>query len=261
MFELIAGQGLILVIIVATLVFSAVKILPEWERGVVLRLGRSIGIKGPGLIIVIPGVDRLVRVDTRTMTMDVPPQDVLTKDNVSLTVNAVIYSRVVDPECAITRIEDYYFATSQLAQTTLRSVMGQYVVDDLLSNRDKINHTLQEILDKATDPWGIKISQVEMKQIDFPKEMQRAMARQAEAERERRAKVISAEGELQRAQKLQEASNILAGSPSALQLAYLQTLNEIAGEGTHTIVFPMPIELTKPFVEGALNSIASRSKG
>jgi regulator of protease activity HflC (stomatin/prohibitin superfamily) len=249
-FDMLFGQGLILVVIAATLLFSAIKILPEWERGVILRLGRFIGIKGPGLILVIPGIDRLVRVDTRTVVMDVPPQEVITKDNVSLNVNAVIYSRVVEPEKAITRIEDYYFATSQLAQTTLRSVLGQYHVDDMLSSRDKINHTLQEILDKATDAWGIKISQVEMKQIDFPKEMQRAMARQAEAERERRAKVISAEGELQRAEKLKEASNILAGSPSALQLAYLQALNEIAGEGTHTIIFPLPIELTKAFVEG-----------
>lgn len=259
--EFLIGQGLIPVIIIVAVIFSAIKILPEWERGVILRLGRSIGVRGPGLVLVIPGIDRLVRVDTRTVTMDVPPQDVLTLDNVSLKVNAVIYSRVVAPESAITRIEDYYFATSQLAQTTLRSVLGQYQVDDMLANRDKINHTLQAILDKATDTWGVKISQVEIKQIDFPKEMQRAMARQAEAERERRAKVISAEGELQRAEKLRDASDILADSPSALHLAYLQALIEIAGEGTHTIVLPLPLELTKPFVEGGLKSIEQRSKG
>ncbi len=249
MLDLLFGPMLVYVLIGIILLFSALKILPEWERGVVLRLGRSIGIKGPGPILIIPGVDRLVRVDTRTITMDVQPQDVLTLDNVSLKVNAVIYFRVVDPERAITKVEDFYSATSQLAQTTLRSALGQYQIDDLLANRDKINHTLQTILDKATEAWGIKISQVEIKQIDFPKEMQRAMARQAEAERERRAKVISAEGELQRAEKLKEASNILATSPSALQLAYLQALNEIAGEGTHTIIFPLPIELTKPFLQ------------
>lgn len=251
------GPELIWVVIGLVLVVSSVKVLAEWERGIILRLGRSIGIKGPGLIIVYPLIDRMVKVDTRTVTMDVQPQDVLTLDNVSLKVNAVIYFRVVNPENAITKVEDYYFATSQLAQTTLRSVLGQYQIDELLANRDKINHSLQTILDKATETWGIKISQVEMKQIDLPKEMQRAMARQAEAERERRAKVISAEGELQRAEKLREASNILAGSPSALQLAYLQAMNEIAGEGTHTIILPLPIELTKAFVESA----SSNKKG
>ncbi len=258
--DFIFGLGLVPVMIIAVLLFSTVKILSEWERGVILRLGRSIGVKGPGLILVIPGVDRLVRVDTRTVTMDVPPQDVITLDNVSLKVNAVIYSRVVDPESAITKIEDFYFATSQLAQTTLRSVLGQYSIDEMLANRDKINHTLQEILDKATFPWGVKISQVEIKQIDFPAEMQRAMARQAEAERERRAKVISAEGELQRAEKLRQASNILADSPSALHLAYLQAMVEICGEGTHTIVLPLPLELTKPFVEGGMKKLEERSK-
>jgi regulator of protease activity HflC (stomatin/prohibitin superfamily) len=252
MFEFL-GPALVWIVIGLSLVFSAVKILSEWERGVVLRLGRSIGVKGPGLIIVIPGVDRLIRVDTRTVTMDVQPQDIITLDNVSLKVNAVIYFRVMAPELAITKVEDFYFATGQLAQTTLRSVLGQYQIDDLLANREKINHTLQALLDKATEPWGIKISQVELKQIDLPKEMQRAMARQAEAERERRAKVISAEGELQRAEKLKAASNILADSPSALQLAYLQAMNEIAGEGTHTIILPLPLELTKAFVDSAAN--------
>ncbi len=231
------------------LIFSIIKILPEWERGVVLRFGRSIGVRGPGLIYLIPGVERLIRVDTRTVTMDIQPQDVITLDNVSMKVNAVIYFRVLEPESAVTKVEDYYFATSQLAQTTLRSVLGQYQMDDLLSSREKINHTLQEIIDKATEPWGVKVSNVEVKHIDLPKEMQRAMARQAEAERERRAKVISAEGEFQRAEKLRDASNILSGSSSALQLAYLQTMQEIAGEGTNTIVLPLPLDMIKPFVK------------
>lgn len=231
------------------IIFSVIKILPEWERGVVLRFGRSIGVRGPGLIYLIPGVERLIRVDTRTVTMDIQPQDVITLDNVSMKVNAVIYFRVVEPESAVTKVEDYYFATSQLAQTTLRSVLGQYQMDDLLAHRDKINHTLQEIIDKATEPWGVKVSNVEVKHIDLPKEMQRAMARQAEAERERRAKVISAEGEFQRAEKLKDASNIISTSPSALQLAYLQTLTEIAGEGTNTIIVPLPLEMIKPFLK------------
>jgi regulator of protease activity HflC (stomatin/prohibitin superfamily) len=235
--------------IAIVLLFSVIKILPEWERGVVLRFGRSIGVRGPGLIYLIPGVERLMRVDTRTITMDVQPQDVITRDNVSMKVNAVVYFRVMEPELALTKVEDYYFATSQLAQTTLRSVLGQYQMDDLLSSRDRINHALQEILDKATEPWGIKIAVVEMKHIDLPKEMQRAMARQAEAERERRAKVISAEGELQRSEVLAEASNKLAASPSALQLAYLQALNDISGEGTKTIIFPLPMDLMTAFQE------------
>lgn len=231
------------------LISSMVKILNDWERGVVLRLGKAIGVRGPGLIILIPFVERMVKIDTRTITMDVPPQDVITKDNVSMQVNAVIYFKVVSPLEAITKIEDYYFATSQLAQTTLRSVMGQYPLDEMLEHRDKINAALQAILDKHTEAWGVKVTMVETKQIDLPKEMQRAMAREAEAERERRAKVISAEGEMQRAEKLSQASNILASSPSALQLAYLQTLTEIAGDKTNTIIFPLPIELIKPFVD------------
>lgn len=243
------GSNLIFIFLAILFLTSAVKILPEWERGVVLRLGRSVGIRGPGPILLIPGVERLVRVDTRTVTMDIPPQDVITQDNISLKVNAVIYFRVVDPEGAVTRVMDYLFATSQLAQTTLRSVLGQYQMDEVLAHRDKINQSLQTILDKATEAWGIKISTVEVKNIDLPKEMQSAMARQAEAERERRAKIISADGELQRAEKLKEASQILAGSPSALQLAYLQAMNEIAGEGTKTIIFPLPIDLLKPFLE------------
>ncbi len=243
------GPSAIWIFIAVAIIASAVKILPEWERGVVLRLGRSIGIRGPGPIILIPGVERVVRVDTRTVTMDIPPQDVITQDNISLKVNAVIYFRVVDPEGAVTRVMDYLFATSQLAQTTLRSVLGQYQMDEVLSNRDKINHSLQAILDRATEAWGIKISNVEIKNVDLPKEMQSAMARQAEAERERRAKVISAEGEFQRAEKLRDASNILAASPTALQLAYLQTLTEISGEGQRTVIFPIPMDLFKVFME------------
>lgn len=247
--DIFAGSNIALLVLAVVILSATVKILPEWERGVVLRLGRAIGIRGPGPIILIPGVERLVRVDTRTVTMDIPPQDVITGDNISLKVNAVIYFRVVDPEGAVTRVMDYYFATSQLAQTTLRSVLGQYEMDEVLAQRDKINHSVQEILDKSTEAWGIKISNVELKNVDLPKEMQVAIARQAEAERERRAKVISAEGEFQRAQKLKEASTILASSPTALQLAYLQSLSEIAGEGTRTIVLPLPLDLITPFLK------------
>jgi len=248
MMEFFGSFGVILFFVILFL-GSAIKILPEWERGVVLRFGRSVGVRGPGLIILIPLVERILKVDTRTITMDIPPQDVITKDNVSMKVNAVVYFKVISPEEAITKIEDFYFATSQLAQTTLRSVVGQYQLDEVLSQRDKINHTLQGMLDRQTEPWGVKVNMVEVKQIDLPKEMQRAMAREAEAERERRAKVISAEGELQRAQKLADASHALASSPSALQLAYLQTLTEIAGDKSSTIVFPMPMDVFRPFMK------------
>lgn len=247
--ETFMGINFVFIVLAIVILTATVKILPEWERGVVLRLGRSVGIRGPGPIILIPGVERIVRVDTRTVTMDIPPQDVITNDNVTMKVNAVIYFRVVHPEDAVTRVVDYYFATSQLAQTTLRSIMGQYQMDEVLSHRDKINAALQSILDKSTEAWGIKISNVELKNVDLPKEMQVAMARQAEAERERRAKVISAEGEFQRAEKLKDASNILSESPTALQLAYLQSLSEIAGEGTKTIILPLPLDLIKPFLE------------
>lgn len=240
---------LYILVAIFILAFNSIKILPEWDRAVVLRFGRSMGIRGPGLIIIIPLVERIIRVDTRTVTMDIKPQDVITLDNVSMKVNAVIYFRVLEPEKAVTQVEDYYFATSQLAQTTLRSVLGQYQMDDLLSSRDKINHTLQKILDQSTEPWGIKVSVVEVKHIDLPKEMQRAMARQAEAERERRAKVISAEGEFQRAEKLKDASDILSQSPVAIQLAYLQALTEMNSEGTKTVVLPLPIDLVKHFME------------
>jgi len=248
---------LFFVIAIFTLIIltSMIKILQDWERGVILRLGKAVDVRGPGLIILIPFIERIIKLDTRTITMDVKPQDVITKDNVSMQVNAVVYFKVISPMEAVTRVEDYFFATSQLAQTTLRSVMGQYQLDEILENRDKVNASLQAILDKHTVSWGIKISMVELKQIDLPKEMQRAMAREAEAERERRAKVISAEGELQRAQKLADASNTIANSPAAIQLAYLQTLTEIAGDKTNTVIFPLPMELVKPFLE-----LADRSK-
>lgn len=236
-----------LIVGLAILAFSCIKVLPEWQRGLVLRFGRSVGVRGPGIIILIPGVERLIRVDTRTIAMDIPPQDVITLDNVSLKVNAVLYFRITNPERAIIKVEDYHFATAQSAQTTLRSTLGQYQMDDLLSQRDKINQSLQDILDRDTEPWGIKISKVEVKHIDLPREMQRAMAKQAEAERERRAKVISAEGEFQRAEKLNEASKIISSSPAAIQLAYLQALNEISGEGTKTIVFPIPMNMMEIF--------------
>jgi regulator of protease activity HflC (stomatin/prohibitin superfamily) len=236
--EFIIFAAVVAVIIITT----SIKILPEWERGVILRFGRSVGVRGPGLIVLIPGVERILKVDTRTITLEVKPQDVITKDNVSMQVNAVVYFKVISAEDAITKIEDYFFATSQLAQTTLRSVMGQYHMDEILEHRDKVNQTLQGILDKHTESWGIKVVMVEVKQIDLPKEMQRAMAREAEAERERRAKVISAEGEFQRAQKLTDASVLLSTSPAAIQLAYLQTLTEIAGDKTNTIIFPLPLE-------------------
>jgi regulator of protease activity HflC (stomatin/prohibitin superfamily) len=226
----------------------------EYERAVVFRLGRIRDVKGPGLIIIIPGVDRVVKIDMRTITMDVPPQDVITKDNVSIKVSAVVYFRVMDANSAVTNVENYLFATSQLAQTTLRSVCGQMELDEILSEREKINMRLQEILDRSTEPWGIKISLVEVKHIDLPEEMKRSMAKQAEAERERRAKVINAEGEFQAAQKLIEAAALMETQPMSLQLRYLQTLNQIASENNSTTVFPIPIDLFKPFLKLAEKS-------
>jgi regulator of protease activity HflC (stomatin/prohibitin superfamily) len=228
---------------------NAIRILREYERGVVFRLGRFIGVKGPGLIILIPLIDRMDKISLRTVVMDVPPQDIITRDNVSLKVNAVVYFRVVTPEKAVLEVENYLFATSQLSQTTLRSIIGQSELDDLLSERDKINAQLQKIIDHQTEPWGIKVSNVEVKHIDLPQEMQRAMAKQAEAERERRSKVIAAEGEFQAAQKLSEAAAILAEQPSALTLRYLQTLREIATENNSTTIFPVPVDLLSPFLE------------
>ena len=235
------------VVLIVFFLFSAIKILPEYERGVIFRLGRVINVKGPGLILLIPVIDKMVKVSLRLVTMDVPPQDVITRDNVSVKVNAVIYFRVMDPNKATIEVENYIFATSQLAQTTLRSVCGQVELDELLAQREKINTQLTTILDKHTDPWGIKVSTVEVKHIDLPQEMQRAMAKQAEAERERRAKVINAEGEFQAAARLTEAAGIIAEHPEALQLRYLQTLREISSEGNSTTLFPIPIDLFKPF--------------
>jgi regulator of protease activity HflC (stomatin/prohibitin superfamily) len=237
-----------IVILVVMFLASAVRILNEYERGVIFRLGRVIDTKGPGLILLIPVVDRMVRVDMRIITMDVPPQDVITRDNVSIKVNAVVYFRVMLANDAVTKVENYLYATSQLAQTTLRSVCGQVELDELLSARDKINVHLQDILDRSTEPWGIKVTTVQVKNIDLPQEMQRAMAKQAEAERERRAKVINAEGEYQAAQKLSEAGDVIAKSPVALQLRYLQTLALVASENNSTILFPIPIDLIKPFL-------------
>ncbi len=228
---------------------SAVRILPEYERGVLFRLGRYAGTRGPGLFFIIPGVDRLVRVSLRTVAFDVPPQDVITHDNVTIKVSAVIYFRVMEPEKAIIEVENYLYATSQLSQTTLRSVLGQVELDELLANREKINRELQEILDRHTGPWGVKVSNVEVKNIDLPQEMMRAIARQAEAERERRAKVIHAEGELQASEKLAMAAGVLAREPMSLQLRFLQTLTEIAAEKNSTTIFPVPIDLLKMFLE------------
>jgi regulator of protease activity HflC (stomatin/prohibitin superfamily) len=241
---------LFVVIIVVFFLFSAIKILNEYERGVIFRLGRVLGMpKGPGLIILIPIIDRMVKVSLRTVVLDIPPQDVITRDNVSIKVNAVVYFRVVDPLKAIIDVENFLYATSQLSQTTLRSVLGQAELDDLLSHREQLNERLQEILDTHTEPWGIKVSNVEVKNVDLPQEMQRAIARQAEAERERRAKVISAEGEFQAAAKLSQASEILSQNPMSLQLRYLQTLIEISTEKNSTIVFPLPIDLIKMFMD------------
>lgn len=238
------------IVIVIFLLASAIKILNEYERGVIFRLGRVLGSpKGPGLIILIPIVDKMVKVSLRTVVLDVPPQDVITKDNISIKVNAVVYFRVIDSLKAIIDVENYLYATSQLSQTTLRSVLGQAELDELLSRREKINERLQEILDTHTEPWGIKVSNVEVKNVDLPQEMQRAIAKQAEAERERRAKVISAEGEYQAATRLADASDILSRNPMSLQLRYLQTLIEISTEKNSTIIFPIPIDFIKTLMD------------
>jgi len=249
----------VIILFVVFILFSAIKILREYERAVIFRLGRLIGgsgIKGPGLILLIPVIDKMVKVSLRTVVMDVPTQDVITRDNVSIKVNAVVYFRVIEPQKAIVGVENFLVATSQLSQTTLRSVLGQSDLDDLLSQREKINMKLQQIIDTHTEPWGVKVSNVEVKQIDLPQEMQRAMAKQAEAERERRSKVIAAEGEFQASQRLADAAEILAGQPSALTLRYLQTLREIATEKNSTTIFPVPIDLLKPFLKGSGNNEA-----
>ena len=238
----------ILVVFILYVLASSIRILNEYERGVVFRLGRLVGVRGPGLILLVPFIEKMVKVSLRTVVMDVPPQDVITQDNVSIKVNAVIYFRVLQPDKAIVEVENFLIATSQISQTTLRSVLGQSELDDLLSQRDIINHKLQQIIDSQTEPWGIKVSNVEVKQIDLPQEMQRAMARQAEAERERRSKVIAAEGEFQASQRLSDAAKVLSEQPSALTLRYLQTLKEIAGENNTTTIFPVPIDLLTPFM-------------
>ena len=243
-------SGLFFVIVFIVIVAaSAIKILREYERGVIFRLGRLIGAKGPGIIFIIPGVDKLLRISLRLVTLDIPPQDVITHDNISIKVNAVVYFRVMDPNKAVVEVENYLYATSQLAQTTLRSVVGQADLDELLSQRDKINLKLQDILDKHTEPWGIKVSLVETKQVDLPENMQRAIAKQAEAEREKRAKIIHAEGEYQAAEKLTQAANVISVNPTALQLRFLQTLAEISTEKNSTTIFPVPIDIISAFMK------------
>ena len=242
---------IILVFFVVIILANSIRVLREYERGVIFRLGRLLqgGSKGPGLFILVPIIDKMVKVSLRTVVMDVPPQDIITQDNVSLKVNAVVYFRVMEPQKSVVEVENYLMATSQLSQTTLRSVLGQSDLDDLLSQRDKINQRLRQIIDAHTEPWGIKVSNVEVKQIDLPQEMQRAMAKQAEAERERRSKVIAAEGEFQASQRLADAAKILSEQPSALTLRYLQTLREIATEKNSTTIFPVPIDLLRPFLQ------------
>jgi len=236
------------ILLVIYFISSAIKILREYERGVVFRLGRIIPVKGPGLVIIWPIIDKLVRVSLRTVTMDVPPQDIITRDNISVKVNAVVYFRVIEPIKAVTEVEDFYLATSQISQTTLRSVLGQSQLDDLLAKRDEVNAELQKIIDEQTEPWGVKVTAVEVKNVDLPTEMLRAIAKQAEAERERRAKIIHAEGEYQAAEKLTEAARIISTQPGALQLRFLQTLTEVATEKNSTTIFPVPIDLFEPFL-------------
>jgi regulator of protease activity HflC (stomatin/prohibitin superfamily) len=238
----------IIIGIVAVFILSGIRIVMEYERGVVFRLGKFSAIKGAGINYVVPVIDRMIKISLRTIAFDVPPQDVITKDNVSVKVNAVVYFRVMDAGKAIIQVEDYLYATSQLSQTTLRSILGQHELDDLLAERDKINKKLQTVLDQQTDPWGIKVSMVEVKHIDLPQEMQRAMAKQAEAERERRAKIINSDGEFQASAKLAEASDVIGRNPVALQLRYLQTLREIASENNSTTIFPIPIDFLKAFM-------------
>lgn len=240
--------SIVIVLFILFFLSAAIKILREYERGVVFRLGRLVSVRGPGLILLIPIIDKMVKVSLRTVVFDVPPQDVITQDNVSIKVNAVVYFRVIQPQKAVVDVENYLVATSQISQTTLRSVLGQSELDDLLAQREKINQKLQQIIDTHTEPWGIKVSNVEVKQIDLPQEMQRAMAKQAEAERERRSKVIAAEGEFQASQRLSDAAKILSDQPSALTLRYLQTLREIATENNSTTIFPVPIDLLTPFL-------------
>ena len=248
---MISNAFLIALALLAALVVASIKILREYQRGVVFFLGRFQKVKGPGLIIIIPGLQQMVRVDLRTVVMDVPSQDVISRDNVSVNVNAVLYFRVIDPEKAVIQVENYYDATSQLAQTTLRSVLGQHELDEMLAEREKLNNHIQDIVDSQTDAWGIKVANVEIKHVDIDESMVRAIARQAEAERERRAKIINAEGEFQAAEKLVQASAIIAQQPQAMQLRYLQTLNDVAATKNSTIIFPLPLDLIKPLIHWA----------
>lgn len=240
--------SIVLLILIAFILFSTIKIAAEYERAVIFRLGRLIGVKGPGLFLLIPFIDRMVKISLRTITLDIPPQDVITKDNISIKVNAVLYFKVIHPSKAIVEVENYLYATNQIGQTTLRSILGQSDLDEILSEREAINHKLQKIIDDSTEPWGVKVTSVELKQIDLPLEMQRAMARQAEAERERRSKIINADGEFQAANKLTEAAQLIEKHPTALQLRFLQTLSDIATEKNSTIVFPVPIDVLKAFM-------------
>jgi regulator of protease activity HflC (stomatin/prohibitin superfamily) len=253
----VIGVIVVLALFVLILLASAIRVLREYERGVIFRLGRLIAQKGPGLILLIPIIDRMVRVDLRTVTLNVPPQELISRDNVTVRVNAVVYFRVVDPNRAITEVENFLLATSQIAQTTLRSVLGKAELDALLSERERLNTELQQIIDDQTEPWGIKVSTVEVKDVELPAEMQRAIARQAEAERERRAKIINADGEFQAAEKLSDAATIISRNPATLQLRYLQTLLEIGVNQNSTVVFPLPLDLIKPFA-GALSALQER---
>ena len=256
------GLGILIIVVLFILIVltASVKIVKEYERGVVFRLGRLVGPRGPGLILLFPFVERMVKVDLRTVTMDVPSQEVITRDNVTVRVNAVSYFRVIDPSAAVTNVTDYIRATSQIAQTTLRSVLGQSSLDELLSEREKINAELQRIIDEQTEPWGVKVSIVEVKDVELPQSMQRAMARQAEAEREKRAKIIHAEGEFQASKQLAEAASVISAEPIALQLRYLQTLGEIGAEKNTTIVFPLPLELLALLPDHMLNAEAEAAK-
>ena len=255
-------ESFVVFLVLAGILFlaSAIKILREYERAVVFRLGRFLSVKGPGLIILIPIIDKMRKVDLRVTTLDVPSQEVITRDNVSLNVSAVVYFRVVEADKAVIQVEDYYYATSQLAQTTLRSVCGQAELDEILAERDKLNAKIQQILDADTEPWGVKVSKVEIKEIDLPEEMKRAMAKQAEAERERRAKIINAQGEFQASKTLAEAARVMAEQPASLQLRFLQTLREVATENNSTIIFPLPIDLIKPLLEFEKTSEAAKTE-
>lgn len=256
---IVSGSFIFIVVAICVIIYFSFHVLNEYERAVVFRLGRIISsAKGPGLILIIPGIDSMVRVDLRIITLDVPSQDVITRDNVTIKVNAVVYFKVIDPNRAVVEVENYLMATSKLAQTTLRSVLGQVELDELLASRESVNHRLQAILDTQTEPWGVKVSNVEVKQIDLPVEMQRAMAKQAEAERERRAKIIAAEGELQASQKLSEAAKVMESSPISLQLRFLQTIREMSNEHTSTMILPLPMDLISPFLQRERTKEAKR---